>query len=76
MEHDFDVQRDHAALIRSCMRLLSDGGQLLFSDHFRRFKLDPSALAEFSVENITKKTLPIDFQRDPRFHNSWRITKR
>jgi 23S rRNA (guanine2445-N2)-methyltransferase / 23S rRNA (guanine2069-N7)-methyltransferase len=75
MEQDFDVQRDHVRLIQSCARLVNDGGVLLFSDHFRRFKMESSALEPLHVENITKKTLPIDFQRDPRFHNSWRITK-
>ena len=73
---DFDVQRDHVALIQACMRLLADGGVLLFSNHFRRFKMDAAALPELELANITKQTLPLDFQRDPRFHNSWRITKR
>jgi 23S rRNA (guanine2445-N2)-methyltransferase / 23S rRNA (guanine2069-N7)-methyltransferase len=76
MEHDFDLQRDHVALLRACARLLDDDGVLLFSNHFRRFKMDEAALSELRVDNITKKTLPIDFQRDPRFHNSWRITRR
>jgi 23S rRNA (guanine2445-N2)-methyltransferase / 23S rRNA (guanine2069-N7)-methyltransferase len=75
MEQDFDVQRDHVRLIQSCARLLNDGGVILFSDHFRRFKMDLPALAPLHVENITNKTLPLDFQRDPRFHNAWRITK-
>ncbi|HEX6836702.1 MAG TPA: bifunctional 23S rRNA (guanine(2069)-N(7))-methyltransferase RlmK/23S rRNA (guanine(2445)-N(2))-methyltransferase RlmL, partial [Polyangia bacterium] len=75
-ERDFDVQRDHAALIRACARLLADGGVLLFSNHFRKFKMDVEAMPELELANISKKTLPLDFQRDPRFHNSWRITKR
>jgi 23S rRNA (guanine2445-N2)-methyltransferase / 23S rRNA (guanine2069-N7)-methyltransferase len=76
MTRDFDVQRDHAALIAACARRLADGGVILFSDHFRRFKMDAAALPELRLDNITKKTLPPDFARDPRFHNSWRITKR
>ncbi len=75
-ERDFDVQRDHVALIRRCAELLADGGVLLFSNHFRKFKMDVAALPELELSNISKKTLPADFQRDPRFHNSWRITKR
>jgi 23S rRNA (guanine2445-N2)-methyltransferase / 23S rRNA (guanine2069-N7)-methyltransferase len=75
-ERDFDVQRDHAALIRACARLLADGGVLFFSNHFRKFKMDVAAMPELELSNISKKTLPLDFQRDPRFHNSWRITKR
>jgi 23S rRNA (guanine2445-N2)-methyltransferase / 23S rRNA (guanine2069-N7)-methyltransferase len=75
-ERDFDVQRDHAELIRACARLLAADGVLLFSNHFRKFKMDVEAMPELLLENISRKTLPVDFQRDPRFHNSWRITKR
>ncbi|HEX9105097.1 MAG TPA: class I SAM-dependent methyltransferase, partial [Polyangia bacterium] len=75
-ERDFDVQRDHVALIGACARLLADDGVLLFSNHFRKFKMDVAAMPGLELANISKKTLPLDFQRDPRFHNSWRITKR
>ena len=75
-ERDFDVQRDHVDLIRACARLLAADGVLLFSNHFRKFKMDVDAMPELHLENISKKTLPVDFQRDPRFHNSWRVTKR
>ena len=75
-ERDFDVQRDHVDLIRACARLLADDGVLLFSNHFRKFKMNVEAMPELRLDNISKKTLPIDFQRDPRFHNSWRVCKR
>jgi 23S rRNA (guanine2445-N2)-methyltransferase / 23S rRNA (guanine2069-N7)-methyltransferase len=75
-ERDFDVQRDHVDLIRACARLLANDGVLLFSNHFRKFKMDVDAMPELQLDNISKKTLPTDFQRDPRFHNSWRVTKR
>ena len=26
------------------------------------------------AENISEKTLPLDFQRNPQIHNCWRIT--
>lgn len=76
MARDFDLARDHVALIEACARRLSDGGVLLFSNHFRKFKMDAAALPSLRLDNISKKTLPPDFQRDPRFHNSWRITRR
>ncbi|HWE29719.1 MAG TPA: hypothetical protein VHB97_17035, partial [Polyangia bacterium] len=50
-------------------------GILLFSNHFRKFKMDEAGLPEYRCDNISKKTLPLDFARDPRFHNSWRITR-
>ncbi|MDB4970722.1 MAG: rlmL [Myxococcales bacterium] len=74
--NDFEVQRDHVGLIEACARLLTNDGVLLFSNHFRKFKMDVAGLPELNVENIGGKTLPVDFARDPRFHNSWRITKR
>ena len=41
----FDVQRDHADLLRVvCRRLLAPGGTLLFANNFRKFKLDADAL--------------------------------
>ena len=42
IDADWNVQRDHVACIRRCMALLEPGGILMFSNNFRRFKLDPS----------------------------------
>jgi 23S rRNA (guanine2445-N2)-methyltransferase / 23S rRNA (guanine2069-N7)-methyltransferase len=72
----FEVQRDHARLIRAAARLLAPGGILLFSNNFRQFRMDRAALAEFVVEELTAATLPLDFQRNRRIHNSWKITRR
>jgi hypothetical protein len=38
--------------------------------------MNVDAMPELRLDNISGKTLPLDFQRDPRFHNSWRVTKR
>jgi len=74
MRDDFDVQRDHPSLLRACANLLTDDGVLLFSTHFRRFKL---ALDDERLRavDITRQTLPPDFARDARFHHTWRITR-
>jgi 23S rRNA (guanine2445-N2)-methyltransferase / 23S rRNA (guanine2069-N7)-methyltransferase len=72
METTLDVQRDHTQLIAAAARLLTPDGILLFSNHFRRFKME--APPGVTVENITQKTLPRDFDRNPRIHNAWRIT--
>jgi 23S rRNA (guanine2445-N2)-methyltransferase / 23S rRNA (guanine2069-N7)-methyltransferase len=73
MEGTLDIQRDHPALIEAAAKLLAPDGVLLFSNHFRRFKMQaPPGLI---VENITEKTLPKDFGRNPRIHNAWRITR-
>jgi 23S rRNA (guanine2445-N2)-methyltransferase / 23S rRNA (guanine2069-N7)-methyltransferase len=75
MAETFDVQRDHVPLLRAAAQLLEPDGVLLFSNHFRRFKMDAAALAGFTVENITARTLPPDFARNPRIHNAWRIAR-
>lgn len=74
MDDCFDVQRDHVDLIRQVCRLLSADGVLIFSNNLRRFKMDSEALSEFVVEDISRKTLPLDFERNPRIHNCWKIT--
>lgn len=73
MESSFDIQRDHVSLIRNAVSLLEPGGLLVFSNNFRRFKLDTAALADLAVEEISAKTLPKDFARNPHIHRCWRI---
>jgi 23S rRNA (guanine2445-N2)-methyltransferase / 23S rRNA (guanine2069-N7)-methyltransferase len=77
MERDsFDVQRDHAWLIRKTMKLLVDRGVLLFSTNFRQFQLDESGLTGLQCEDISRQTLPKDFERNPRIHKCFRLTAR
>lgn len=40
VDADWNVQRDHVACIHKCMTLLEPGGILVFSNNYRRFKLD------------------------------------
>jgi len=76
MQETFDVQRDHVPLLRAAARLLAPGGLLVFSNNNRRFRIDLEALPELQIEEITKQTIPRDFQRNPRIHNCWKITHR
>jgi 23S rRNA (guanine2445-N2)-methyltransferase / 23S rRNA (guanine2069-N7)-methyltransferase len=75
MEETLDIQRDHVQLLRATARLLAKDGVLLFSTNFRRFKLDPGLEEEFTIEDITKQTLPPDFSRNPRIHRCYRMTR-
>jgi 23S rRNA (guanine2445-N2)-methyltransferase / 23S rRNA (guanine2069-N7)-methyltransferase len=76
MQDTLDIQRDHVALIRSAGRLLGPGGTLIFSTNFRRFRLDREGLAEFAIEDISRATLPKDFERNPRIHQCFEIIRR
>ena len=76
MRETLDAQRDHVELIRRTMRLLKPDGILLFSTHAKRFRIDAESLAEFSLEDLSEQTIPLDFQRSRRIHACWRITRR
>jgi 23S rRNA (guanine2445-N2)-methyltransferase / 23S rRNA (guanine2069-N7)-methyltransferase len=73
MSGSFDVQRDHAQLLRAAMRVLRQGGCLYFSNNLRRFNLDPALVGEFRCTDITAATLDPDFSRNRRVHRCWSI---
>lgn len=75
MEESFDIQRDHVELIQKTAALLEPGGVLIFSNNFRRFKLDEDGLAGLQVEEITASTIPRDFERNTKIHRCWKITR-
>ncbi|MGH8244572.1 MAG: bifunctional 23S rRNA (guanine(2069)-N(7))-methyltransferase RlmK/23S rRNA (guanine(2445)-N(2))-methyltransferase RlmL, partial [Steroidobacteraceae bacterium] len=75
MVREFDVQRDHVDVIRATLKRLAPGGLLLFSTNFRKFKLDGEALADLSIRDITKGTVPFDFSRDPKVHSCFEIRR-
>ena len=73
MENSWDVQRDHIALMKQLKRILTTNGTIVFSNNKRGFKMDFDGLAELGLtaENISHKTLPLDFERNPHIHNCW-----
>ncbi len=73
MEGVFDIQKDHVMLIESVMKLLAPNGVLVFSNNFRKFKLEPTLFERFNVEDIRKQTIPEDFKRNPKIHGCWLI---
>jgi 23S rRNA (guanine2445-N2)-methyltransferase / 23S rRNA (guanine2069-N7)-methyltransferase len=68
MSNVLDVQRDHVDLVRGAMALLRPGGKLIFSNNYRRFKLDYEALSAFDIKEISARTLDPDFARNPKIH--------
>ena len=73
---DFDTQKDHVGLLRSATSRLAPNGLLLFSNNYRRFKLDEVAVAEFAIATeISRDTLDPDFARNPRIHRAWELRR-
>jgi len=75
MQGTFDVQRDHVALLNNTTKLLEPDGVLIFSNNLRSFKLDYEALGDLTIRDISKATLPKDFERNPKIHQCWQIRK-
>ncbi|HET6603411.1 MAG TPA: bifunctional 23S rRNA (guanine(2069)-N(7))-methyltransferase RlmK/23S rRNA (guanine(2445)-N(2))-methyltransferase RlmL [Xanthomonadaceae bacterium] len=73
---DFDVQAQHARLLRAAMARIAPGGLLLFSNNYRRFRLDPELADEFQLLETTAGSIPPDFVRSPRIHRLWEIRSR
>lgn len=73
MSDVLDVQRDHVELIRLAMRLLRQDGVLIFSNNFRKFKLDYEMLGAFDIKDITAQTIDPDFKRNAKIHSCFEI---
>jgi 23S rRNA (guanine2445-N2)-methyltransferase / 23S rRNA (guanine2069-N7)-methyltransferase len=73
MEGVLDIQRDHAELIDAAMGLLEKGGQLVFSNNLRRFKLDDELSNRYKVKDISKLSIDKDFERNQYIHQCWII---
>jgi 23S rRNA (guanine2445-N2)-methyltransferase / 23S rRNA (guanine2069-N7)-methyltransferase len=74
---DFDVQRDHVKLLNGCGDRLSGDGVIVFSNNFRRFKLDRAALEErFAIEDWSAPSIPFDFARRADIHGCWLLRLR
>jgi len=74
MEDLFDVQKDHVNLIESAMKILDNNGEIIFSNNFKKFKLDKLLAEKYKVENISASTIPEDFKRSPKIHHCFIIT--
>lgn len=71
----FDVQADHVQLLRLVLKRMRSGGKIYFSTNYRTFTFDEESLREnqsLSVKEITKQTIPLDFEKKPS-HRCWLI---
>lgn len=73
MDDSWDVQRDHPKLFTHLKKLLRPQGKIIFSNNKRGFKMDFTSLETLGLkaEEISKQTLPLDFERNPKIHNCW-----
>lgn len=73
----FDVQRDHADLIRLvARRLLAPDGALLFATNLRNFRLEHSELGGLEVKDLSRATLAFDCERGANRHHVFRVERR
>ncbi|MGC3982175.1 MAG: bifunctional 23S rRNA (guanine(2069)-N(7))-methyltransferase RlmK/23S rRNA (guanine(2445)-N(2))-methyltransferase RlmL [Steroidobacteraceae bacterium] len=75
MARDFEVQADHVQLIQWASELLAPGGTIVFSNNYTRFKLDQHGLRDFQIKDWTRETLPKDFERNPKIHCCFAISR-
>ncbi len=76
MNQTLDIARDHEHMIRACMLLLAPNGTLYFSSNLRQFKLSPTLIQDFNVQDITKDTIDVDFKRNDKIHQCFIIKVR
>jgi 23S rRNA (cytosine1962-C5)-methyltransferase len=62
MEDDFEVQRDHVALLKKLLKASKIGGKIFFSNNYKGFALDEEKIPAFRIKDITALTTPFDFQ--------------
>lgn len=74
MDWNLDIQRDHLRLITMCEKLLEKDGTLLFSTNRKGFRLQREKLQGREIKDITKMTMPRDFQSTG-IHKVWTIRR-
>ncbi len=74
MEEHFDVQNEHVKLISDAIGLLNENGKVVFSNNYKRFKMEFKSNEQWIVKEITKETTSSDFKKKP-LHRSWLIEK-
>lgn len=74
MDKLFDIQIEYSSLILQALGLLNENGKIFFSTNLRKFKFDETLFKGVKVEEISHKTLPLDF-RNQKIHRCWLITK-
>lgn len=72
MDQLFDIQVDYVSILTQALQLLSPGGVIFFSTNSRRFILDRALFKNAAIEEISHKTIPLDFH-NTNIHRCWKI---
>jgi 23S rRNA (cytosine1962-C5)-methyltransferase len=72
MDGFFDIQVEYVTLISKALLLLAEKGVIFFSTNARKFIFDTSLFAPYRVEEISERTLPLDFH-NKKIHRSWKV---
>ncbi|MDX9800076.1 MAG: bifunctional 23S rRNA (guanine(2069)-N(7))-methyltransferase RlmK/23S rRNA (guanine(2445)-N(2))-methyltransferase RlmL [Spirochaetia bacterium] len=72
----FVIQDNHTELIKKASEKLLQNGIIIFSSNFKKFKLDDSIVENFSVDDITEKTVSPDFSRRGFARKCWVISNK
>lgn len=75
MDQLFDVQQDYVFLIKKALKLLAPEGILFFSTNSRHFTFEDSLFEACQIQEISEKTLPLDFH-NRKIHRCWKIMKK
>ena len=75
METMFDIQEDYVTLLRQALDLLEEDGVLVFSTNSRKFRFDETLFPTCHVQDISRKTIPLDFHNQ-KIHRCWLVEKK
>ncbi|MEW6673141.1 MAG: class I SAM-dependent methyltransferase [Thermodesulfobacteriota bacterium] len=74
-KHDFDIARDHPALLQSVLELMRTGAVIFFSTNHQDFSPNFEKLKITDLKEITSMTIPEDYtSKKKTIHRCWKIT--
>lgn len=74
MDQMFDIQKDYVQILKAALNLLLPDGTLFFSTNSRKFTFDESLFKNCFIQDITTKTIPLDFH-NKKIHRCWKLKK-
>lgn len=75
MKEFLDIQRDHVDILNNILLATKPGGTIIFSNNYRKFKLDYDAIKASSIKDITAQTIPFDFSGGKMIRHCFKLVK-